>query len=124
MIVETLREYCLAKKEVTESMPFDEFTLVFKVCNKMFLLISLDTDFITLKCDPDKAIELRERYPAVIPGYHMNKAQWNTVALDNTIPPPLILEWIDDSYTLIVQKLPKKVRETLSLRDFRYSSHH
>ncbi len=114
MTIETIREYCLAKKETTESLPFDELTLVFKVCGKMFMLISLDTNFITLKCDPDKAIELRERYPAVTAGYHMNKVQWNTVALDNTVPLPLILEWIDDSYALIVQKLPKKVREKLA----------
>ena len=113
MILDTIREYCLAKKEVTESMPFDEYTLVFKVCNKMFLLAALDDNRITVKCDPDKAIELRERYAAVTPGYHMNKAQWNTVALDDTVPLPLILEWVDNSYALIVQKLPKKVREQL-----------
>ena len=113
MLIDTIREYCLSKKETTESMPFDEFSLVFKVCNKMFLLIALDDGFITLKCDPDKAVELRERYPAVTPGYHMNKEQWNTVALDDSVPLPLIFEWIDDSYALVVQKLPKKLRETL-----------
>lgn len=115
MIIDAIREYCLAKKETTEGMPFDEFTVVFKVCGKMFLLIALEDNFITLKCDPDKAIELRERYPAVTPGYHMNKAQWNTVVLDDTVPLPLILEWIDDAYALIVQKLPKKVREQFNL---------
>ena len=91
MIVDPILYYCLAKLEVTESLPFDELTLVFKVCKKMFLYIAMNDGFITLKCDPAKAVELRERYPSVTPGYHINKAQWHTVVLDDSIPLPLIL---------------------------------
>ncbi len=110
MTLEEIRDYCLAKKETTECMPFDEDTPVFKVHDKMFLLISLEKNMILVKCDPEKAIELREQYPAVQPGYHMNKAQWNMVVLDGSIPSRLIAEWIDDSYRLVVQKLPKKLQ--------------
>ena len=108
MNIEDVRNHCLSKKGVTESFPFDEDTLVFKVCNKMFLLVSLSENRINVKCDPDKAIELREQYSAVTPGFHMNKALWNTVVLNDTIPPKLIAEWIDDSYKLVVGKLTKK----------------
>ncbi len=112
MNIESLREYCLTKKFVTEEFPFDATTLVFKVCGKMFALTNLDGDLsINIKCDPDKAIELRERFPSVQPGYHMSKIHWNTVYIDGSIPDKLIMEWIDDSYNLIVSKLPKKERE-------------
>ena len=111
MNIESLREYCINKKGVTESFPFDETTLVFKVMNKMFVLTDIEGDlFVNLKCDPDKAIELREQYKAVRPGYHMNKRLWNTVDVDGTIPTETIEQWIDDSYNLIVAKLPKKIR--------------
>jgi predicted DNA-binding protein (MmcQ/YjbR family) len=112
MNIEEFREYCLTKKSVTESFPFDETTLVFKVANKMFALTDTHDDFsINLKCDPEKAIELRERYPAVIPGYHMNKRLWNTVRVDGSISDDILYQWIDDSYDLIVESLPKKKRE-------------
>lgn len=109
MNIEEIREYCLQKKAVTESFPFDESTLVFKVMGKMFALTSLEKEpSINLKCDPGKAIELRERFPAVQPGYHMNKRLWNTIYLDESITDNLIREWIDHSYNLVVEKLPKK----------------
>jgi len=112
MNIEDIRNYCLSKKGVTENFPFDEVTLVFKVMNKMFLLTNLDGELsINIKCNPEFAIELREKYPAVKPGYHMNKKHWNTVEMDNSIPDKLIKEWIDDSYKLIVESLPKKSKE-------------
>jgi len=114
MNIESLREYCIHKKAVTESFPFDDTTLVFKVGGKMFALLSLDEDHsINLKCDPEKAVELREHYPAVKPGYHMNKIYWNTIVLDGTINESLIKEWIDHSYDLIVDGLPQKVKKTI-----------
>jgi predicted DNA-binding protein (MmcQ/YjbR family) len=114
MNVESLREYCLSKKGTTESFPFDEDTLVFKVMGKMFCLVSLsEPDSINLKCDPEKAVELREQYDCVQPGFHMNKKMWNTVYLDNSVSRKLICEWIDHSYDEVVKKLPKKVRVDL-----------
>jgi predicted DNA-binding protein (MmcQ/YjbR family) len=109
MNIEEFREYCLKKKAVTESFPFDETTLVFKVMNKMFAITDTEDDFkIAVKCDPDKVIDLRERYPnTVLPGYHLNKKYWNTIVIDGTIPDKLLCEWIDDSYDLIVSSLPK-----------------
>jgi predicted DNA-binding protein (MmcQ/YjbR family) len=115
MNVETLREYCLSKKAVTEDFPFGESTLVFRVKHKIFLLVSLDSSPLQFnaKSEPDKAIELREKYDAIQPGYHMNKKHWNTVVIDGSISTALIKEMIDDSYNLIVQSLPKKLREEL-----------
>ena len=114
MNVEDIRLYCLKKKAVTESFPFDDTSLVFKVANKMFALVNLrDNQSINLKCDPDKALELREHYSAVLPGYHMNKKLWNTVVLDNSVSDQVIKEWIDDSYYLVVENLPKKLRQEL-----------
>ena len=115
MNIETLRDYCLSKKAVTEDFPFGETTLVFRVLNKIFLLVSLDADPLQFnaKCDPEKAIQLREEYDTVKPGYHMNKKHWNTVIIDGTISTKLIKEMIDDSYDLIIQSLPKKLREEL-----------
>ncbi len=111
MNIEMIRRHCLGKPAVTEGFPFDNATLVFKVKNKMFALVDLDGDLsINLKCNPEKAIELREHFPAVRPGYHMNKRLWNTVLIDNTIDNGLIRSWIDDSYELVVAKLPKKDR--------------
>jgi predicted DNA-binding protein (MmcQ/YjbR family) len=105
MNVESLREYCISKKSVTESFPFDDETLVFKVSGKIFALVSLEGDLsINLKCDPVLALELRERYSAVTPGYHMNKKHWNTVVLDGSIADKEILSWIDHSYELVVKK--------------------
>lgn len=104
MNVETIREYVLQKENVTEGFPFDEETLVVKVNNKMFLLLSLDETPLrfNVKCNPDKAIELREEYPEVIlPGYHMNKKHWNTIVVNGQLPSKLILSMIDDSYNLV-----------------------
>ena len=114
MNAEDIREYCMRKKEVTEGLPFDNETLVFKVNNKMFALMSLDGPLsINLKCDPEKAVELRERYDAVLPGYHMNKQLWNTVNVDGSIEDYLIKQWIDDSYVLVIGKMPIKDRQRL-----------
>jgi len=113
--IEQIREYCLKKKGVTEEFPFDEETLVFKVMGKIFLLASLDSIplQINLKCDPEKAIELREEYESVQPGYHMNKKHWNTIILDVNVPAKKILEWIDHSYNLVVAGLKKSELEKL-----------
>ncbi|MCS6795618.1 MAG: MmcQ/YjbR family DNA-binding protein [Raineya sp.] len=113
MSLEELRNYCLAKKAVTEEFPFDEVTLVFKVCGKIFALANIADEIlsINLKCSPEKAIELREQYDFVFPGYHMNKKHWNTIALRSNVPKKLVLEWIDESYDLVVAQLPKKLRE-------------
>ncbi|MBN2520458.1 MAG: MmcQ/YjbR family DNA-binding protein [Bacteroidales bacterium] len=111
MNIEELREYCISKGGVTESFPFDETTLVFKVKNKMFALTDLEGELrINLKCDPEKAIELREKYSWVIPGYHMHKKYWNTVLINEFSNDKLIYEWIDESYYLVKNSLPKKLR--------------
>ena len=109
MNIEQIREYCLKKKGVKEEFPFDEETLVFKVAGKIFLLASLEAIplQINLKCNPEKAIELREEFDSVQPGYHMNKKHWNTIILDGTVPAKKILEWIDHSYNLVVSGLKK-----------------
>jgi predicted DNA-binding protein (MmcQ/YjbR family) len=115
MNIETLRAYCLAKPAVEETLPFGPDTLVYKVAGKMFLLTSLDNDPLTfnVKCDPDLAIELRERYDAVQPGYHMNKKHWNTITVDGSVSAKLLKEWIDHSYELVVDSLPAKVKAEL-----------
>jgi len=112
MDIESLREYCLGKKAVEESFPFGETTLVFKVKGKMFLLVGLDEPVLqfNVKCDPAEAIEWREKYPAVQPGYHMNKRLWNTVIVDGSIPARVLRQMIDDSYRLVVLSLPKRLR--------------
>ncbi len=108
MNIEEIREYCLNKKAVTESFPFDETTLVFKVGSKMFALMSLDDGFgINLKCDPEMAIQLRDRHDYVLPGWHMNKHHWNTVQFDQAGRDELH-EWIDNSYELVKNSLTKK----------------
>ena len=118
MNAEEIRNYCMAKKAVTESLPFDEHTLVFKVAGKMFVLLSLDSEPLSfnVKCEPDKAIELREKYSYVLPGYHMNKNHWNTVNCKAIASQKLIFSWIDDSYDLIVASLPKKIREAFIIK--------
>ncbi len=107
-----IREFCLSLPETEETLPFDETTLVYKVGGKMFLLTDMtDRGWINVKCDPDRAIELRERYPdEVVPGYHMNKRHWNTVRTDGDLPESLIRRWIEDSYWLVVGSLPKARR--------------
>ncbi len=112
MNIEEVREYCLLKKHVTEGFPFDDTTLVFKVMNKMFALLNLESDHsINLKCNPEKAIELRAHYDFVLPGYHMSKKHWNTIVLDGRVSDSLLREWIDESYNLIVAGFPKKVKD-------------
>lgn len=111
MNIEEYRTYCLAKKAVTESFPFDATTLVFKVAGKMFALSDINPPFkINLKCDPERALELRELYPCIQPGYHMNKQHWNTVTVDGTLSDNFLKELIDHSYDLIVESLPKSKR--------------
>jgi predicted DNA-binding protein (MmcQ/YjbR family) len=103
------REYCLTKSDVTEGMPFGETVLVFKVAGKMFALVSLDEvpAIANLKCDPDLALDLRDRYEQVRPGYHMNKKHWNTVEIEGGIPEAELCKMIDHSYDLVVQSLPR-----------------
>lgn len=115
MNIEEFRDYCLDKKGVEETFPFDNVTLVFKVMGKMFALTGLDGDVFTvnLKCDPARALELRERHPQIIPGYHMNKKHWNTVHFEDGLPDSLLRELIDHSYELVVASLPRKVRAEL-----------
>lgn len=113
MNIEIAREYCLSLKNVTECFPFDDVSLVFKVENKMFLLLPLDADEpkISLKCNPDYIEELRERYSAVEGAYHFNKKYWNTIYLERDMPDEEIKHWICHSYREVIAKLPKKIRE-------------
>lgn len=115
MNIEAFREYCLSKKGVTEEFPFDESTLVFKVMGKMFALTGLDRMpfSVNLKCDPDRAIELREYHSEITPGYHMSKKHWNTVNFSGSLPTNIILELINHSYDLVVSGLTKKVKQEL-----------
>ena len=115
MDVEQISEYCLSKKGTSEDFPFDEETLVFKVMGKMFALIPLERIplQINLKCKPELAADLRERYEVVQPGYHMNKNNWNTILIDGSLRNDLILEWIDLSYDLVVEGLKKSEKEKL-----------
>ncbi|HEX2787036.1 MAG TPA: MmcQ/YjbR family DNA-binding protein [Ignavibacteria bacterium] len=108
MKFEELRKYLLSKKGAEETFPFGEDTFVYKVGNKIFAITSFDLPLsINLKCDPERAIELREQYEEVQPGYHMNKKHWNTVLLEGRIPLKEIKEMIDHSYELIIKSLPK-----------------
>lgn len=112
MDIESFRQYCLSLPAVTEELPFGPDTLVYKVAGKMFALTDINTfESINLKCDPDLAVEVRERYPAVLPGYHMNKKHWNTVLMDGSINNQLIRDWIRQSYDLVAASLPKATRE-------------
>jgi predicted DNA-binding protein (MmcQ/YjbR family) len=116
MDLESVRTYCLAKKAVTESLPFDDETLVFKVAGKIFSLLSLSGDWgMNLKCDPEKAVELREQYPEIVPGYHMNKAHWNTIQLNGNLSEKMIFDLIDHSYQLIVNSLSRKQKIEFNL---------
>lgn len=106
MNIETIREYCIAKEDVEECLPFGPDNLVYKVNGKMFLLMGLDNVQLSfnVKCNPEKALELREQYHAVLPGYHMNKKHWNTIVVDGSVKSDLLREWIDDSYNLVAKK--------------------
>jgi len=119
MNIEQIRDYCLQKKEASEGFPFDEDTLVFKVLNKMFLLAPLDKwekgeASITLKCDPEYTIELREQYQSIYPGPYVSNKHWNTVAIyKGELQPDFILKLIDHSYDMVVKGMTKKLRDTL-----------
>jgi len=115
MDIETFRDYCLSKKGTTESFPFDEVTLVFKVMNKMFALTGLNREISTanLKCDPERAIELREEYEDIQPGYHMSKKHWNTIVLEGELTDEMIIDLVDHSYDLVAAKLKKADKEVL-----------
>lgn len=118
MNIEEYRDFCLSKKGVTEEFPFDKNTLVFKVMGKMFALTHIDLfESINLKCDPKKALELREKYHGIKPGYHMNKKHWNTVSTIEDVPDKKIYHLINHSYELVVSKLTKKQKEALSLME-------
>jgi len=116
MDLEQFREYCLSRVAATESMPFGEGVLVFKVAGKIFALAALDEipATVNLKCDPDLALELRDRYEQVQPGYHMNKRHWNTVEIDSGIPEAELRKMIEHSYDLVVRALPKAQRYRLT----------
>ena len=115
MNIETYRNYCIVKKGVSEEFPFDAETLVFKVMGKVFTITNIENFLsINVKCNPEFAIQLREQYVSVLPGYHMNKKHWNTILMDGAIPEDKVCKWIDHSYDLVVDKLPKKLKEELN----------
>ena len=115
MNIEEFRDYCLAKKGVTESFPFGETTLVFKVMGKMYALVDVEAfDFVNLKCDPERSFELREKYMGIQPGYHMNKKLWNSVYVNDDVDDQLIYELVDHSYDLVVRSLTKKLQAELA----------
>ncbi|NHN26602.1 MmcQ/YjbR family DNA-binding protein [Flavobacterium jejuense] len=118
MNIQQLYEYCLSKKGVTEHFPFDEDTLVFKVGGKMFCLTSLKkweagSSSLNLKCDPEIAIQLREQYEDIIPGFHMSKKHWNTILLNNSLPDKKVTHFITHSYELVFASLPKKIKQEI-----------
>jgi predicted DNA-binding protein (MmcQ/YjbR family) len=108
-----IQDYCMAKKGVEETLPFGPDTLVYKVMGKAFLLTGINnrTESINVKCNPDKAVELREQYESIQPGYHMNKKHWNTITIDGSLSLKIIKECIDDSYNLVVLALTKKDKQ-------------
>ena len=112
MNIEDIRTYTLSKENVEEGFPFGEETLVFKVNGKIFLLVSLDSQPLqfNVKCDPERAIELREEYACIMPGYHMNKKHWNTVIIDRTLTNKQLKEQIDHSYNLVYKPKKKTVK--------------
>ena len=115
MNIEDLRNFCLSLKGTEEGFPFDESTIVFKVKGKLYCLTNIDKfSLVNVKCDPEKAIELREQYDDVVPGYHMNKKHWNSLKMEGSLSPDFIKESIKHSYELIVAALPKKIRSELN----------
>ena len=115
MNIEEIRDYCMAKAGVTDGLPFGDDTLVFKLENKIFALVSMDSIelSINLKCDPELAIDLRSRYSGVLPGYHMNKKHWNTIIINEINNNKLVKQWIDHSYDLILKSLPKITQQKI-----------
>ena len=114
MDIESYRNYCISLPGVTESFPFDENALCFKVGNKIFAILHVETfEFINLKCDPEKAIELREEHEGIRPGWHMNKKHWNSVHHAEGVDDQLVFELTKHSYDLIKASLPKKIRESI-----------
>lgn len=116
MNIEEIRDYCISKKAVEETMPFGPDTIVFKVLGKAFLLMGFENNPVSfnVKCDPEKAIQLREQYNCVKPGYHMNKKHWNTITVDYSVSDKLLMQWIDHSYELVVSGLSKKLKEKIN----------
>lgn len=116
MNIEEYRSFCLSLPKAEEKMPFDEDTLVFAIAGKMFTATGIE-EFarINVKCKPEEALALRERYPAVTPGYYMNKRHWNSIAMDGSISDELIMQWIKESYHLVVGGLTKKAQRELGL---------
>jgi predicted DNA-binding protein (MmcQ/YjbR family) len=112
--IEELRDYCLQKPGVTEGFPFGEDTLVFKVGEKIFLLTGLDQQRFNVKCDPERAIELREQFSDVLPGFHMNKKHWNTVITNGALTNKQLKEMVDHSYELVFNSLPQKLRTEIA----------
>ncbi|KAA5824941.1 MmcQ/YjbR family DNA-binding protein [Saccharopolyspora hirsuta] len=118
MTPQELKAACLAMTGAREEFPFDESNSVFKVAGKIFAISRLDAEplRVSLKCEPELAVQLRLNHPAIIPGYHLNKRHWNTVVLDGSVPDQLVLDMIEDSYDLVVAGLPKREREKLHWR--------
>ena len=115
MTIDTIRSYCLNKAFTEETLPFGPDVLVFKVAGKIFLLLPLDTESLQFnaKCDPGRAQELRDAHSCILPGYHMNKAKWNTILVDGSLKQKQLLELIDHSYEQVVQGLPKKIQKQI-----------
>lgn len=114
MTLDQLQAYCAKKAGVSWDAPFGPDVLVFRVAGKIFALAPMDVfATVNLKCDPERAVELRAQYDGIIPGYHMNKQHWNTVDVNGDVPQKLILQLVDHSYELVRASLPKKLRETL-----------
>lgn len=115
MTLTFFRDYCLSLPSATEDTPFDPTTLCFRVGGKIFAITDLESfEYVNLKCDPDRAVELRERFPGITPGYHMNKKLWNSVSVQGSVPDALILELTELSYRLIRDSLSLKIRQSLS----------
>jgi predicted DNA-binding protein (MmcQ/YjbR family) len=116
MTLEEFRDHCAAFPGFSEDLPFGPEVLAFRVGGKIFALMDVDLfESVNLKCDPERAIELRERYPGITPGYHMNKRLWNTVTTDGSVPPTLLLELARQSYELVRASLPLKTRRELEV---------
>lgn len=113
MNIEEIRTYCLSKPAVTEGFPFNDTALVFKVAGKMFAVLDLSENSrgMTLKCDPEKAVALREQHPEVTPAWHFNKKHWNGIDLKGSVTDKLLKEWIDHSYDLVVGSLPQTIKK-------------